>query len=121
MSMNFKIIISTIPFIVISILAIRHYRKIKWRRTIDKKAEPLTAPYPLEQLHVFIYEVHWQQLIVRRQVHIWMQRRMGGCLPRFFRWLWHGHNPYNFIEVIKTTIRSLLVQSQLPNRLIFSS
>lgn len=29
MSMNFKIIISTIPFIVISILAIRHYRKIK--------------------------------------------------------------------------------------------
>ncbi|MBA4241066.1 MAG: hypothetical protein C0448_10085 [Sphingobacteriaceae bacterium] len=29
MSMNFKIIISTIPFIVVSILAIRHYRKIK--------------------------------------------------------------------------------------------
>jgi len=48
------------------------------------KMKVLTA-YPLEQLHVFIYEVHWQQLIVRRQVHIWMQRRMGGCLPRFFR------------------------------------
>ncbi|MCC7521736.1 MAG: hypothetical protein IT220_08900 [Flavobacteriaceae bacterium] len=29
MSMNIKIIISTIPFIVVSILAIRHYRKIK--------------------------------------------------------------------------------------------
>jgi len=29
MSMNFKIIISTIPFIVISIITIRHYRKIK--------------------------------------------------------------------------------------------
>nr|MBK9653730.1 hypothetical protein [Bacteroidota bacterium] len=29
MSMNFKIIISTIPFIVVSIIGIRHYRKIK--------------------------------------------------------------------------------------------
>jgi hypothetical protein len=29
MSMNFKIIISTIPFIVASIIAIKHYRKIK--------------------------------------------------------------------------------------------
>lgn len=28
-SMNFKIIISTIPFIVVSIFAIKHYRKIK--------------------------------------------------------------------------------------------
>lgn len=29
MSMNFKIIISTIPFIVVSVLAIKHYRKVK--------------------------------------------------------------------------------------------
>jgi hypothetical protein len=29
MSLNYKIIISTIPFIVVSIIAIRHYRKIK--------------------------------------------------------------------------------------------
>lgn len=29
MSMNFKIIISTIPFLIVSILAIIHYRKIK--------------------------------------------------------------------------------------------
>jgi hypothetical protein len=29
MSLNYKIIISTIPFIVVSVIAIRHYRKIK--------------------------------------------------------------------------------------------
>ncbi len=29
MSLNYKITISTIPFIVLSIIAIRHYRKIK--------------------------------------------------------------------------------------------
>jgi len=29
MSLNFKIIVSTIPFIAVSVIAIRHYRKIK--------------------------------------------------------------------------------------------
>lgn len=29
LSLNFKIIVSTVPFIVVSILAIRYYRKIK--------------------------------------------------------------------------------------------
>ncbi|MBS1635156.1 MAG: hypothetical protein JST26_04475 [Bacteroidetes bacterium] len=29
MSMNFKIILSTVPFIVVAVLTIRHYRKMK--------------------------------------------------------------------------------------------
>ena len=29
LSLNYKIIISTIPFIVVAVLAVRHYRKIK--------------------------------------------------------------------------------------------
>jgi hypothetical protein len=31
MSLNYKIISSTIPFIIVSILTLRHYRKINWR------------------------------------------------------------------------------------------